>query len=424
MGFHVPTEWMTVEIHEISRSYDNRGVTDVTAIFPWDGEDVILKQHPSCRDRAIKTHMASFKIGDRIQVKGMMNVSHFIDPQARRAFHPTLIVDQIKDDEDVDERANESSPDSPVPEEDSERRSSSSKRSRTSTSRTNRRRFRKNRILAPHGLDRSNCRREDVHRDCGYAEEHGSNGYHIQDTRQMWTGSPSVVSIEYEEKDQRNPHGNTSDVGTAGSIPPAHDPLVVLDQSDQQANGLNFDDGNGQPGPPFNDGPLVYDDINWDKWYTHPKTTGTHQGLPGQTSSTTTPTFSHLHNRHGHRKEEQLSSTTLATTPRPTPTSPTPEPPPKEAETTSPGPFYNPRPPTRSNNKYSNQNIHGQPARHQQYYQQQYCQRYAAPALQPLPSRRMRVIKSPNNSYALTTRVASSRNELTPNTRYVFVKRQ
>ncbi|KAG9063359.1 hypothetical protein KI688_004241 [Linnemannia hyalina] len=162
--------------------------------------------------------MASFKIGDRIQVKGMMNVSHFIDPQARRAFHPTLIVDQIKDDEDVDERANESSPDSPVPEEDIRRRSSSGK---------------------------------------------------------LWTGFPSVAPIDYEEKDQRHPHDNTSDVGTAGAVPPTHDPSVVLDQADQQANSLSFDDGNGQPGPPFNDGPLIYDDINWDKWYTHVCSDGT-----------------------------------------------------------------------------------------------------------------------------------------------------
>ncbi|KAF9543093.1 hypothetical protein EC957_001307 [Mortierella hygrophila] len=115
--------------------------------------------------------MASIKTGDRIQVKGMMNVSHFIGPEGRRAFHPTLIVDQIKDEEDVDEQANESSPDSPVPEEDNERRRSSSKHSRTSTSRNNRRRFRNDRVFAPHGLDRSSCRREDVHRDCGHAEE-------------------------------------------------------------------------------------------------------------------------------------------------------------------------------------------------------------------------------------------------------------
>ncbi|OAQ24833.1 hypothetical protein K457DRAFT_1823519 [Linnemannia elongata AG-77] len=274
MGFLVPTEWMTVEIHEITRSDDDHGVNDVTAVFAWDGEGVTLKQHPACRDRTVKTRIASLKIGDRIQVKGVMNVSHFIDPQARRAFRLTLIIDRIRDEGDVDERADESGDDSPDPE-GNERRSRSSKRSRTSTFRTNRQRFRKDRVFAPHVLDRNSRRREDVHRDRGHAEEHGSNGDQVQETRQMWTGYSSLKPIKDEEEVQHRPLGNTPDVETAGSVPPTNNPPVVPEPAVQQVNCLGFDDENGQPGPPFNDEPLGCDDINWNKWYTHVCSDGT-----------------------------------------------------------------------------------------------------------------------------------------------------
>lgn len=202
MGFLVPTEWMTVEIHEITRSDDDHGVNDVTAVFAWDGEDVTLKQHPACQDRTVKTRIASLKIGDRIQVKGVMNVSHFIDPQARHAFRLTLIIDRIRDEGDVDERADEAGDDSPDPE-GNERRSRSSKRSRTSTFRTNRQRFRKDRVFTPHVLDRNSRRREDVHRDRGHAEEHGSNGDQAQETRQSKYNGKYVLYCEVNGNKKR-----------------------------------------------------------------------------------------------------------------------------------------------------------------------------------------------------------------------------
>ena len=83
------------------------------------------------------------------------------------------------------------------------------------------------------------------------------------------------MPIEDEEEDQRHPLGNTLDVRTAGPIPLANNLPAVLEQANQQANGLDFDDGNGQPGPPFDDGPLIYDDINWEKWCTHVCSDGT-----------------------------------------------------------------------------------------------------------------------------------------------------
>ena len=80
---------------------------------------------------------------------------------------------------------------------------------------------------------------------------------------------------------------------------------------------------------------------------------------------------------------------------------------------------YNSPPPSSQQSNFSNQNTYGQPAPRQQHYQQN-----AAPAFQPQPSRRMRAIKSPNESFALTNRVASSPNEFPPHTRYVLVEHQ
>ena len=200
MGFHVPTEWMTAEIHEITRSADDHGVTGVTAVFPWGSEDVTLKQHPTCRNRAVERRMSCLKISDRVQVKGMMNVSHFIDPLARRAFRLTLIIDHIRDEEDVDERTDESGRDSRLSEEGNERRNSSSKRSRTSTFRNNRQRFRIDRVFAPHGLDHDSRRREDVHRHRGQAEEHGSNGDQVQETRQSKYNRKCFLCCQVQRK--------------------------------------------------------------------------------------------------------------------------------------------------------------------------------------------------------------------------------
>ena len=81
-------------------------------------------------------------------------------------------------------------------------------------------------------------------------------------------------------------------------------------------------------------------------------------------------------------------------------------------------PTNSPPPPSQQSN-FSNQNTYGQPAPRQQHYQQN-----TAPAFQPQPSRRMRAIKSPNESFALTNRVASSPNEFPPHTRYVLVEHQ
>ncbi|KAG0270759.1 transport between ER and Golgi ATPase protein [Linnemannia exigua] len=70
---------------------------------------------------------------------------------------------------------------------------------------------------------------------------------------------------------------------------------------------------------------------------------------------------------------------------------------------------------------YSNQNTYGQPAPRQQQYQQGQGN---APAFQPQPSRRMRAIKSLNESFALTNRVVSSPNDFPPHTRYILVEHQ
>ncbi|KAG0058825.1 transport between ER and Golgi ATPase protein [Linnemannia elongata] len=80
---------------------------------------------------------------------------------------------------------------------------------------------------------------------------------------------------------------------------------------------------------------------------------------------------------------------------------------------------YNSPPPPSQQSNFSNQNTYGQPAPRQQHHQQN-----TAPAFQPQPSRRMRAIKSPNESFALTNRVASSPNEFPPHTRYVLVEHQ
>lgn len=175
---------MAAEIHEITRSADDHGVTDITAVFPWGSEDVTLKQDPVCRDRAVERCMRSLKIGDRIQVKGMMTISHFIDPQARRAFRLNLIIDHIRDEEDVDERTEESVRDPHLSEEGKEPRGNSRKRRRTSTSSTNRQRFRKDRVVAPKGLNRDSRHQENVHRDRSHAPPHEYNEDQVQETRE------------------------------------------------------------------------------------------------------------------------------------------------------------------------------------------------------------------------------------------------